>query len=60
MNDLENFNKLERINYFDKEDWEEDSPCELIPLDIHLKFQKKEEIFNKICEDILIEEGIVN
>ena len=60
MNDLENFNKLERINYFDKEDWEEDPPCELIPFEIHLNFQKKEEIFNKICEDILIEEGIVN
>ena len=59
MNYLENFNKLQKISYFDKEDWEEDEPIKEIPLDIHKIFEQKEIIFNQICNDVLVDKGIV-
>lgn len=60
MNDLETFNKLEKINFYDKEDWEEDEPCEIIPVSVHKEFEEKEKVFNEICKDVQVDKGIVN
>jgi len=60
MNDLESFNKIDKKYFYDKEDWEEDEPCELIPLSIHAEFQEKERVFNEICKEIQVDRGIVS
>ena len=49
---LESLNKLERVNYYDKEIWEEDKPYEGIPIEVHRKFEILEEKFLKICNNI--------
>ncbi len=52
MEDLESINEIERVNYFDICNWEEDSCASEIPLDIHKKFENLEFVFNQLCGDI--------
>lgn len=49
MDELEAINRPERINYYDKADWEEDEPYSELPLAIHNKYENLEIIFDEIC-----------
>lgn len=60
MNDLETFNKLPKKYFYDKEDWEEDEPSNLIPFTVHKEFEEKENLFNEICKEIQVDKGIVS
>jgi hypothetical protein len=52
MEELESMNQLERENYFDKLNWEEDDCCKEIPVDEHLRFENLENLFNTLCEGV--------
>ncbi len=52
MEDLELINQLERENYYDKADWEEDECCKEISIEIQQKFEKLEILFNTLCEGV--------
>jgi hypothetical protein len=58
MEFLEQINKLEKNNYFDQEDWEEDKPSETIPLTEHKKYENLEIQFNQICEETKLESAL--
>jgi hypothetical protein len=57
MDELEKINKLEKLNYYDPEDWEEDKPLETIPKDVQELFEEKENLFEIICGNINSEEA---
>ena len=58
MEFLENINKLEKINFFDKEEWDEDAPSDLIPVEINKLYESRGEYFNSICKEIGVQSAI--
>jgi hypothetical protein len=52
MDDLEGMNKLNKINYYDKEEWDEDNPIPEIPIEINKIFELKEEVFKSITDGV--------
>jgi hypothetical protein len=49
MDELEVINRIPRLRFYDKSDWEEDEPFSEIPEEIHKKFENFEKIFDAIC-----------
>ena len=54
MDELENLNKIEKINYFDRNSYEEDLPLE-IDQKKQDKYKELEKIFNQICKELTVE-----
>jgi hypothetical protein len=54
MDELEEINQMNRINYYGKSHWDEDAPYEEkeIPLDVQEKFEKLEFVYDDICSTI--------
>lgn len=54
MDELEQMNQMERVNYYDKSHWEEDAPIEekIIPIEIQKIFENLEQIFIELSEGV--------
>lgn len=59
MEDLESINKLDRVNYYDPEDWEEDKPYKDILISVHKEYEDLEKIYIELSEGISVKSASV-
>lgn len=58
MDELENWNRPTKLNYFDQNNFEEDRPLH-IDIKKQLYYADLENVFNKICDNITVENADV-
>jgi hypothetical protein len=59
MDELENLNRPIKVNYFDQNNFEEDLPIQ-VSKDKQIYYSDLENVFNKICDDITVENAGVS